>query len=346
MQMTCKYLENQTCIRSDGQYRLCCLSMEPDNKENIRTHTPEEWHKSETLIKAKQLLADGVFPEACAKCQKLEEAGLESQRLKPRLYGPGLSHLDLRFGNSCNLKCISCFPMSSSSIAQEANDMEAAGIDPMWGTLKPANVNWASDENFDKILDLPIQEVYMTGGEPMMVKGIEKFLERLDPKTTVRFNTNCTIWNPKLEKILRRFDTVVMSFSLDAVDEKIEYIRYGTKWKEAEENAKRYADFCFVNLSPTISILNAWFYDDIKEYCDKKNWKIFENILYFPHWLNVKHAPDHLKTQFQGIKKEWLDGGDPKQIEIFKKQITLLDNWRGVKIKDYLPPVAKAYALD
>jgi len=346
MQMTCKYLDNQVCIRTDGQYRLCCLSLEPDNKENIQTHTPQEWHDSEFHTKTKQQLANGEWPDACKKCKDLEAAGMQSQRTKPRMYGPGISHIDLRFGNSCNLKCISCFPNSSSSIAQEASDMAAAGIEPMWQPIPVNNINWANDENFDKLLDLPVQEVYLTGGEPMMVKGIEKFLERLDPSTNLRFNTNCTIWNPKLEKILRRFDTVAMSFSLDAVDEKIEYIRYGTKWKEAEENAKRYADFCYVNIAPTISVLNAWFYDDIKEYADKMNWRLFENILYFPHWLFVKNAPDSLKSQFQGINSDLLEGGDPKQIEIFRKRITMLDNWRNIKIKDYLGPVAKAYGLD
>ena len=346
MPMTCKYLENQVCIRSDGQYRLCCLSLEDNNKENIATHSPEEWHNSEFHTKVKQQLANDEWPDACKKCKSLEDVGLVSQRLKPRMYGPGISHLDLRFGNSCNLQCISCHPHSSSSIAEEASAMQAAGAEPVWQTIPVNNVNWATEENFEKLLDQPIQEVYLTGGEPMMVKNLDKFLERLDRSTALRFNTNCTLWNPKLEKLLREFDTVAMSFSLDAVDEKIEYIRYGTKWKEAEENAKRYADFCYVNLTPTISILNAWFYDDIKEYADKMNWTIFENILYYPQWLYVKNAPDILKSQFQGITDKMLEGGDPKQQEVFKRQITSLDKWRGNKISDYLPPVAKAYGLN
>lgn len=344
--MRCKYLDNQVCIRSDGQYRLCCLSLESENKENINTHTPQEWHDSEFHKSIVEKLERDEWPDACAKCKVLEDAGLQSQRLKPRTYGPGLSHLDLRFGNSCNLKCISCFPMSSSSIAEETLDMHNNGIQTLYGHINPTNINWANEENFKKLDELPIQEVYMTGGEPMMVKGLDKFLERLDRQTTVRFNTNCTIWNPKLEKILRKFDTVVMALSLDAVDEKIEYIRYGTKWKQAEENAKRYSDFCYISMTPTVSILNAWFYDDVKEYASKHNWEIFENILYWPPWLNVRNAPSELQKQFQGIKPDFLEGGDASQIEVFKKQITLLDSWRGVKIADYLPPVAKAYGLD
>lgn len=347
MQRTCKYLENQTCIRTDGQYRLCCLSLEPDNKENINTHTPQEWHSSDFMKKTKQELAEGKWPDACIKCKTLEEAGMQSQRTKPRQYGPGLSHLDLRFGNSCNLKCISCFPNSSSSIAEEAADMQAAGIEPSWAPIPKNNVNWASEENFNKVLDLPLQEVYLTGGEPMMVKGIEKFLDKLDPSTNVRFNTNCTIWNPSLDKILRKFDTVVMAFSLDAVDRRIEYIRYGSNWITAEENAKRYAEYCYVSLTPTISVLNAHFVDTIREYCDKMKWPLFENYLYFPHWLDVRNAPETLKDKMTGVKKELLDSqADEKQFAIFKKQIQTLDKWRNINIRDYLPEVADAYGID
>lgn len=343
--MKCKYLENQLYIGTNGQYRLCCVSSEPSNKENIRTHTPKEWKNSKIVKNAKLLLEKNEWPSACEKCKVKEEAGLISQRLKPKEFNSELIHLDLRFGNSCNLKCISCWSGSSSSIAQEEIDMSVAGIIPTTN-ITEANTNWASEETFKKLLDLPIQEVYLTGGEPMMVKNLDTFLERLDPSTNLRFNTNCTVWNPKIEKLLRKFNTVVMSLSLDAVDEKIEYIRYGSKWKDVEENAKRYADFCLVNISPTLSVLNSYFFEEIKEYADKRNWTVFENLLYTPSWLYCINAPDSLKEKFQ-IPKEWYEGkADQEQIEKFKHTITRLDKWRNINIKNYLPEVAKAYDLN
>lgn len=345
--MKCKYLEHQICIRPDGSYRLCCVSLEPDNVENIKTHTPQQWFESETRRKASEQLARGEWPDACIKCKLQEERGLESQRSKPRMYGPGLSHLDLRLGNSCNLKCVSCWGGSSSSIAEEDIELHNAGLFLNDNRLEVSNLNWANEETFKKLEDLPIQEIYFTGGEPMMVKHLDSFLERLDRSTYLRFNTNCTIWNPKLEKILRKFHVISMSLSLDAVDRKIEYIRYGSKWNNVSENAKRYADFCFVNIAPTISILNAWFYDDIKEYAEKNKWPLYENLLYQPSWLHCKNAPDSLKAKYQGISKDWTnEPADPKEIEFFKHRIGVLDKWRNISIRDYLPEVADAYGID
>ena len=346
--MKCKYLEHQINVRSDGQYRLCCMSLEPDNKETIHTHTPQEWHDSEFHKKTREQLANDEWPDACSKCKFMEEKGLQSQRLKPRGYGPGLSHFDLRLGNSCNLKCISCWPMSSSSLGEEALAMKNEGIKPLHDIPAEINFNWFNEENFTKLLDNPIDEIYFTGGEPMMVKHIDKFLEKLDKDTTIRFNTNCTLWNPKMEKLLRKFKTIIMSLSLDATDERIDYIRYGSDWKVIEENAKRYGDFCYVDIAPTISVLNAYFLDEIHEYADKRNWKVYNNLLMLPDWLHVKNAPAELKKLYKhDFVKDWADvPADETIIEHFKDSIARLDKHRKNSIKDYLPEVAKAYGIN
>ena len=357
--MQCKYLDNQVCVRSDGQYRLCCVSLEQNNKENIKTHTPQEWHDSDFHKKTRMQMLKGEWPDACTRCELQEIQGIDSMRtrVKPdgtryvrNFFGPGISHLDIRFGNSCNLKCVSCWEMSSSSIAEEAIEMKKAGIIPLHGILEVPNFNWASEETMKKFDDLPIREVYLTGGEPMMVRHLDKFLERLDSSVLVRFNTNGTLWNPKIEKLLRRFNMVIMSLSLDAASDKIDYIRSGSKWNEIEVNAQKYADFCKVDVTPTLSILNALYYNEIKEYAQTNNFKLYDNLLILPEWLHVKNAPTVLKEQFKGIHPDvdqWANHpSDPKIIEHFIRQITKQDNWRKLYIKDYLPEVAQAYGIN
>lgn len=334
------------CVRTDGQYRFCCVSMEPNNKENIKTHTPEEWLNSNTHKNARAAFERGEWPVGCETCQRKEELGLPSQRNKPRLYGPGISHLDIRFGNSCNLQCISCHSQSSSSIAAEAADMRKAGIAPLHDVLDVTNFNWASEETIKQITNFPLQELYLTGGEPMMVKYLPQLLERLDPDVMIRFNTNGTLWNPTMEKILKRFKKVIMSMSLDAASEKIRYIRYPSDWQTIRYNVYKYAEFCTVDISPTISILNACYYHEIKDFAKEIDVKLYENLLANPSWLHVKNAPESLKEKFQDVD-EWKTGDpDPAAIEHFKEHITKLDNWRKIKIKDYLPEVAEAYGLN
>ena len=347
--MKCKYLDHQTCVRSTGEYRLCCVSLEPSNKENIHTHSIQEWHDSEFHKKAVADMDKNIWPDACTRCEQLEEKGLASQRTKEmnHHYGPGITHFDIRFGNSCNLKCISCFHLSSSSLAQEAIEMSKAGIEPLHlPLLDEPNFNWANDETMKRFDNLPIKEVYLTVCEPMMVRHLPKFLERLDSSVIVRFNTNATVWNPVIEKLLKRFRKVIMSMSLDAVDRKIDYIRHGSKWDEIAVNVERYSEFCKVDITPTISILNACYYDEIKEYAKTNNFKLYENLLLTPPWLHCKNAPDSLKKKFQGVDTWSNDPADPEIIEHFKRQITKLDSWRKMYIKDYLPEVAEAYELN
>lgn len=360
--MKCKYLEHQVCVRSDGQYRLCCVSLEKDNKENIKDMTPQEWHNSEFPTTAREQFDRNEWPDACTRCEQLEEKGLDSMRTKVKddgtryvrhEYGPGLSHFDIRFGNSCNLKCISCFQMSSSSLAQEAIEMNKAGVEPLHlPLLAEPNFNWANDDTMKRFEGLPIKEVYLTGGEPMMVRHLPKFLEKLDSSVIVRFNTNGTIWNPIVSKMLKRFSSVIMSMSLDAASKKIDYIRHGSKWDEIEVNAQRYAEFCTVDITPTISVLNASYYDEIVDWSSSNHFKLYnDNLLLTPEWLHVKNAPDELKKDYGNIKlpglTEWANSSaDAMWIEHFKRQITKLDNWRGMYIKDYLPEVAKAYGLN
>ncbi len=344
--MRCKLLENQVYIGVDGHYRFCCTSQEPKNSENVWSHTPEEWLDSESINTAKKQLENNEWPAACVRCMTEEEAGIESRRIKKENYGPGISHLDLRFGNSCNLKCISCWSFSSSSINQEAIEMKSKGITPLHSIIDKNVINWYDEKFFTYFENLPLQEVYLTGGEPMMVKHLPEFLERLDPSITIRFNTNATIFNNKIYNILKKFKKVIMSLSLDAVGKRIEYIRYGSSWKDIEQNVQRYKEFCKVDVTPTISVLNAIYYDEIIDWCRANNFKIYENLLLYPDYLHVKNAPDSLKEKFKYIDNWKNQPGDPAQQQVFRDNIAKLDNFRNVNIKDYLPEVAEAYGIN
>lgn len=344
--MHCKLLENHIYVAANGEYRMCCVSLESSNKETVHTHTPVQWLESNTIKLAKEQLANNEWPTACRKCKKEESQGIESRRMLKDWYGPGITHLDLRFGNSCNLKCISCWPGSSSSIAEEAKQMREQLIIPLYPVLEQTNNNWYDEKFISYFQGLPLQEVYLTGGEPMMVKHLYKFLEKLNRDTTVRFNTNITVFNLQIYELLKEFKKVIISLSIDAIDKRAEYIRYGTVWSEVEKNALRYAEHFEVNVTPTISVLNAAYYSEVVEWANKHNFKIYENLLIMPEWLHIKNAPDSLKTKFN-LSNSWKDEPSNQYQQLcFIKNINKLDNFRNIKIKDYLPEVATAYGIN
>jgi hypothetical protein len=143
---------------------MCCISTEKTNKENINDMSPEEWLASETPTKAREQLANNQFPKACQKCELMELAGKPSMRQRPREYGPGISHLDIRFGNQCNLRCTMCYPGSSSSLYEEHNELKAKGQESPWGWFDYGLYNWYTDEqgrfNIGKEMVLDTQNQY------------------------------------------------------------------------------------------------------------------------------------------------------------------------------------------
>ena len=331
--MRCKLLENQVYIGTRGQYRLCCISVEPDSRKNIDTHTPQEWLSSDTVTDAKNNFAQGFWPDGCQKCKLHEQEGKLSKRQLSEHYGPGLSHLDLRFGNSCNLSCNMCSPSSSSTLVYEHQKLLDAGIKSPWGVTPFKVLNWYDDNRAEMLASIPtLKEVYLTGGEPMMVKGLINFIRRLDSSVSLRFNTNGTILNPEVLKEIKRFKYINMSFSIDGVGPVNDYIRWGSDWNTICDNLKTCQDAGFdVNISPTVQIMNELYMAQLTAWADSQNIKVFNNYLMNPVFLNTANSIWHNDNEVMR--------------EAFIKHVTILDQSRGCSIADYLPEVANAYSI-
>ena len=331
--MKCNRLENQVCVRTTGQYRLCCVSSEPDNVENIMTHDISKWTESNTRTDAIKLLTDSIWPDACTRCKVDEAAGIESTRQKSSHYGPGITHLDLRFGNACNLSCRMCWPGSSSSLVQEHQEFLINNVISPWGASSFVVHNWYNDETALELASIStLKEVYLTGGEPMMVKGLLKFIQLLDKNVALRFNTNGTILNPTLLEEIKKFKNVNMCFSIDGVGKINDYIRWGSKWEDVYRNFKICKDAGFdVSIGPTVQILNELYMPELRQWSSDEGVDIFENILSSPDYYSIKNAP-------------WRNN-NKRVHDDFIKYTNILDNKRNCFIADYLPEVANAYGI-
>ena len=347
--MTCKYLDHQVCIRSDGQYRLCCVSMEPDNTEKIFNMSPIEWNRSKTVQDARDKFANDEWPDSCIKCKINEENGVQSMRQKPRKYGPGISHLDLRFGNSCNLNCSMCFPGSSSSLHHEHEKIKSMGLNSPWGEVTYEIFNWYTDELGEMFANLSdLREVYLTGGEPMMVKHLAGFLKKLDSSVEVRFNTNGTIHNPQVYEELQRFERVMMCYSIDGLGKVNDYIRWGSSWSDVERNIHNMAALpnVHVSIGPTVQVLNGLYYNELVDWANKYGYSVFENLLLFPKHYHLENADEQIKNSVPQFVHWHKNPQDLIQRQKFIDYTKLLDSVRGCNINDYLPEVASIYGFN
>ena len=99
----------------------------------------------------------------------------------------------------------------------------------------------------------PLARVYRENNDVKIPKSLPSF-----------FNKLRLITKNDLEFLQKEKDSVFVG-----------YIRSGSKWSEIEVNAQKYAEFCKVDVTPTLSILNALYYDELKEYAtvEIKNFK-------------------------------------------------------------------------
>lgn len=320
-------------------YPCCHAEMKPGVVGNCRTQTLEEIWQGEPL----QLLRDDMLNErknsACTRCYEQEAAGFFSGRrsankhhghqIKKLESNPfELTYWDIRFSNLCNLRCRSCGHIFSSQWYQDQAKLAGgdwkkhntvlniAGRTPtdMWTQLEPH-------------LDY-VEQIYFAGGEPLLMDEHYKILDELERRgrfdVRLIYNTNFTEVRLKDRLVFdywRKFDSVAVGASLDAMGPRAEYIRKGTPWAQVEENRRLMQEICpkvDFYISPTLSIMNAWhlplFHRDWVERGLIRAQDLNVNILQDPEYYRIDIAPatfkERLTRRFQD-HIEWLRPQDP-----------------------------------
>lgn len=212
----------------------------------------------------RNILADSVV-ENCTKCYTLENRGDgQSQYHHIRnmynelfidqtvdyndLSGFKLGAVDLHWSSICDLKCITCWSKQSSSIAKEQN----------------LPIQHTKTQTALKIIDFLVlhqsglKEVYLSGGEPTLIKYNLNLLRRLDkrPDLLIRVNSNM-MWDTSNEIVqeILKFPQVMFTCSADNLGDKFAYIRRGATWQRMVDN------LCFLQKCSNVDIrINSVFF--------------------------------------------------------------------------------------
>lgn len=372
-----------------GEAYPCCHAEMANSVGNCRQQSLAEIWRDEPMQQLRHNMLNEVKSDACNRCYEQEAAGFFSGRrsankhhghhVKKLEANPfEMTYWDIRFSNLCNLRCRSCGHIFSSQWYQD----QARLAGPEWRERNQA-LNYAGRTETDMWQQLEphldyVEQIYFAGGEPLLMEEHYNILEELVKRkrfdVRLIYNTNFTHTRLKDRSVFeywKQFRSVAVGASLDAMGDRAEYIRKGTKWHEVEQNRRDMIEICpevDFYISPTLSIMNA---DHLPDF--HRDWvnrgligaqDLNVNILQDPAHYRIDIAPPEYRQRLiQRFREhiEWLRPQDRLQRAVtgFESAITFmqstdnsglipqfwkktheLDNIRNENILDILPELA------
>lgn len=226
-------------VEPNGTVKNCVQST--NKLGNVETDTMHEIIHSTNNLDVKQKMLEDAKPASCDGCYFQEKnRSVNFENISSRIYYMKnlakhvdldrvfdkdyfqLKHIDLRWSNKCNQACVYCGPEVSSKWAQELG--QKVGVKSST-TKKLKNYVYGNIKN--------LQNVYLAGGEPTLMKENQEFLRLLlkeNPEVQLRINTNLsTIDNPFFD-LVRKFRNVHWTISVENLEQEYEYVRFHGNW--------------------------------------------------------------------------------------------------------------------
>ena len=318
---------------ASGNLRVCCNStpgenfiMNNDKPFKIQKDDLEVAWNSPTYKKIRSELLNDIRPKMCTRCFREEDAGIKSARqgwnekwkedIEYIINAPfNIKYVDIRLGNLCNLKCRMCNPYASNQWVKEWNLIEDALSPSEYNRLK--SMDWPENKKtWQNLFSLAntVEEIYLTGGEPTIIKEQHKLLDYLikngqSKNIKLKYNTNLTnVPKHLLDKWLK-FKKVQLNCSIDATGELDRYIRYPSNWNKIVENFEtvRKLPNVGIEIHCTVQMYNILRLQDLIEWASPYNHKIYFNILNHPEYLNIRCLPQDLKEHVQTTLNNYIE---------------------------------------
>ncbi len=237
-----------------------------------------ELENSEWLYKIKQ----EIWPKECIRCRETEELEQDSVRIHSIRFHQKQTKRDYLvvggvLDNICNSGCLTCNEYCSTKI----------------GSL--VSRTYPIIDNLNRFWSLPVQRIVkldINGGEPSASKNYLEVLRNLPASVQeVRINTNCSITIDEVENLLDRGIKVVVTVSLDGIEETHDYVRWPIKWDKFYSNLIYYKNLSGIELNTwtTVSVLNLHNFTAIKQF-------VVDNQL--AHSYAFLHTPDPLSVKY------------------------------------------------
>ena len=317
----CPLWKGALSLESGLRRRLCCHD-ETGSSESFTG----DLSNFEILDNVKKTSAQGAIPENCKGCFSIEENGGYSPRNyyqdffnENKFSSDSLKYIDITFENICNLSCFSCKPIYSNKIDNEFRKLDIP--------FKSTGLN-ASEfkERFDSFKSLALSKisnrslVVVSGGEPAISKNVKDFLDDLSEiehanTLTLRVFSNLTLPADWILKYISKFKRVEFVISIDAVEDRAEYIRFPSRWDAIDKNFNDLIDKTTshknfeVNVHSVLSILNFDHIPRLINYFNSSKLSLFPSftLLSSPTIYMIENLPKDKLLSFQKSNLDYLD---------------------------------------
>lgn len=154
--------------------------------------------------------------------------------------------LTVMFGNFCNLRCIQCSPVCSSShqTEQRLNRVKFQELG-LYQVDEHAEKKWWHTTEFVDFLNKvsqDVQHVFLHGGEPLITPEAVAFLENIPNPGDIELSltTNATVLTDQVYELIKKFKRISVVVSLEGVGAHNDYLRYGGDWDTIATNIQRF----------------------------------------------------------------------------------------------------------
>jgi MoaA/NifB/PqqE/SkfB family radical SAM enzyme len=315
---------------------------------NVKVNTIQEVITGPVLTDMRQSMSRGEWAPGCAWCKRLEEttgvSGRTVRRASAEIIAAidadidffKLEHLVVNWSNLCNLACVYCNPETSTA----------------WQSIKKIPINHVKNEHAD-LIELArtqghnIQGLSLGGGEPLLQKGLEQFLDYIDAsKVSVMITTNLSVdlEHNAIYQRLKKWPNVSWMISFDNANrDKFEYVRHGASWTQFVDNIQvMKRDQQKVQAHPAYSIYCALDLMEYYDFCADQQLDIFWCELNHPTALDIRRQSTSLRqlaiAEIDRVVAKYTDQKNLSTDVLERYRATLVDN-SYLGNQDFVPDV-------
>ena len=317
---------------------------------------PAALHNTQRKKADREMMQKGERPGGCEYCWKIEDIGRDniSDRVyKSKIYpiedlnrafrtpareNFNLRTLEIAFDRTCQFACSYCNPAFSSTWVNDIKrngpytKLVSDGRNHFTHTHDSSQLYKFGEVNpyveaffqwWERDLHQSLQELRITGGEPLMSGETWKLLEwfknnKGKSQTRLAINSNLGT-DVDLDRLLDTIEgqEIDLYTSNESIGQQAEYIRDGLVWDDWTNNVERLltsGKFRGIHVMCTINALCLTTLDQLLECI--MNWKLRYgrdaisftlNILRFPSFQSPLVLPDNLRTVYQQRLVTWLE---------------------------------------